>query len=109
MGKTATNLAIALGLITVVFAGYYVYTQSSQPALDFSENQQTLQNMLNNTKVFIERRQVLDKVSLNIGLFEDDRFQSLRSFTTPIQERPVGRPNPFARPSVANTSDVNSL
>lgn len=105
MGKNATNLAIALGLITVVFAAYYIYTQSSEPDLDFVENEQTLQNMLNNTRVFIERRQTLDKVTLDIGLFEDERFQSLRAYTTPIPERPIGRPNPFADTSTVAGPD----
>lgn len=96
MGKTATNLSIILGLITIVFAGYYLYTQKSTDSFSLDTNKQTMENMLNNTGVFIERRQVLDQVELNVALFEDARFRSLRSFTTPIQERPIGRPDPFA-------------
>lgn len=107
MGKNTTNLVTALGLITVVFAGYYLYTTNSQPALDFTENDQIQQNMLNNTRVFIERRQILDKVTLNINLFEDQRFNSLRSYTTPILERPIGRPNPFAEPNSAPQAELN--
>lgn len=107
MGKTATNLATALGLITVVFAGYYFYTQNSNSTSGFTENEQILQNMLNNTKVFIERRQILDKVALNVVIFEDERFNSLKSYTTPIEERPVGRPNPFAEPTGAVTQADN--
>lgn len=105
MGKTATNLAIVLGLITVAFAGYYMYTQqASTGALSFNDNQQTMQNMLNNTRVFIQHRQTLDNVKMDIGFFEDERFQSLRSFSTPIIEQPIGRPDPFA--PVAGTSQA---
>jgi len=96
MGKTATNLAIVLGLITVAFAGYYMYTQQASGTLTFDDNKQTMQNMLNNTRVFIQHRQTLDNVQMDIGFFEDERFQSLRSFSTPIVEQPIGRPDPFA-------------
>jgi len=97
MGKTITNLVIALGFITVAFAGYYVFVQQDESSLGFNSNEQTMQNMLNNTQVFISRRQALDRVKLNaaVGIFEDVQFRSLRSFSTPIQDRPVGRENPF--------------
>jgi len=95
MNKTTTNLILALGVITIAFAGYYFYTQQSS-GISFTQNDQTLQNMLNNTQVFIERRQTLDQVELDIGFFEDERFQSYRSYTTPIEERPVGRADPFS-------------
>lgn len=97
MGKIITNLVIILGFITVAFAGYYVFIQQNGSALEFSSNKQTMQNMLNNTQVFIARRQALDKIELATAarLFDDPRFRSLRSFSTPIKERPVGRDNPF--------------
>ena len=96
MGKTATNIAVVLGLITVAFAGYYMYTQKASTGLDFASNEQTMQAMLNNTHVFMEHRQTLDKVKLDIGFFEDERLLSLRSFSTPLEDHPIGRPNPFA-------------
>lgn len=106
MGKTATNLAIALGLITIAFAGYYMYTQSTTPLLNFkNDNEQVLQNMLQNTQVFIERSKTLDKVTLDISFFEDKRFRSLRSFTTPIPEKPIGRPDPFAETQATGPSN----
>lgn len=100
MSKTTQNLIVVLGLITIAFAGYYIYTQQSTSLVSFESNEQVMQNMLNNTRVFIERRQTLDQVQMDLSLFEDDRFESLRSFRTPIEERPVGRPDPFADPAV---------
>lgn len=100
MSKTTKNLVVVLGLITIVFAGYYLYTQQAPLFDDSSSNEQTMQNMLNNTRVFMQRRQTLDQVELDITFFEDPRFQSLRSFSTPIEERPVGRQDPFADPEV---------
>ena len=96
MGKTATNLSIILGLITVAFAGYYMYMQRASTTLDTGSSEQSLQIMLNNTKIFIEHRQKLDTVKFDTGLFEDPRFTSLRSFTAPIKDQPIGRPDPFA-------------
>jgi len=102
MGKTATNLSIVLGLVTVVFAGYYLYTQKDTASLGFSNEVPNMENVLNNTKVFIDRRQMLDQVGFNVDFFEDRRFLSLRSFTKPIQERPIGRPDPFADAEVGS-------
>jgi len=107
MGKIITNLVIVLGVITVAFAGYYVFIQQGESGLGFNSNEQTMQNMLNNTQVFITRRQALDRVDLNtaVGIFEDAQFRSLRSFSTPIQERPVGRENPFDTAALPNNTN----
>lgn len=99
MGKTATNIIVVLGLITVAFAGYYMYTSSGAAMLQLG-NAPIDQSMLNNTKIFIQHRQTLSQVQMDISLFEDERFLSLRDFSTPIVERPIGRPDPFADPAI---------
>lgn len=91
MGKTSVNISIVLLLATLAYVGYYFY---SQPASNIP-NTATLESMLANTHVFIERRQVLDEVNMDVSLLEDIRFRSLQSFTEPIVEQEVGRPNPF--------------
>lgn len=106
MGKTATNLSIILGLITIAFAGYYMYMQRDASVLSFDTNAQTMEDMLNNTQVFMERRQTLDTVKLDLQFFEDERLLSLRSFSAPITERPVGRPDPFADTRVSNSGGI---
>jgi len=106
MGKTATNIAIVLGLITIAFAGYYMYIQRSVNTLNFESNEQTMQNMLNNTHVFIEYRQTLNNIELDVNLFEDRGFTSLRSFTTPIKDHPVGRPDPFADLKIKTANSI---
>jgi len=110
MGKIITNLVVILGLITVAFAGYYIFIQQGEAALDFNSNDQTMQNMLNNTQVFIERRQALDRVNLTaaVSIFDDAQFRSLRSFSTPIQERPIGRNNPFDTALVPGNTNFDS-
>ncbi len=95
MSSSVKNFAIALGLITVAFAGYYMYTQKSATLLNTSPSDVSLQDMLANTQVFIERRQELNGFSLDLSLFEDERFLSLKSFSQPVTVQPVGRLNPF--------------
>ena len=109
MGKTATNLSIVLGLIAIAFAGYYMYTQKDASSLDFTTDQVTMENMLSNTRVFIERRQILDGVRLDVAFFENSKFRSLHSFSTPILERPIGRANPFAETLVTDTGGVTGI
>jgi hypothetical protein len=96
MGKKATNLTIVLGLITITFAGYYIYSLNSMPTLDFETNEQNIQNMINETSFFINYTEILSRTKLDITFFEDESFSSLRNFTTPIKEQPIGRPDPFA-------------
>lgn len=102
MGKSVKNFAIILGLLTVAFAGYYFYGQRAATT-DFTANEQTMQDMLNNTRVFIGYGQQLSRIRLDISFFEDERFLSLQSFDTPIQPRPIGRPDPFAEVSPGAT------
>jgi hypothetical protein len=102
MGNSAKNIAIILGIITIGAGGYWLYTQEVAATPEFNGNEVTMQNMLSRTQVFIERRQQLDQVELDISFFEDDRFQSLRSFTTPIVTQPVGRSNPFESVDVSD-------
>jgi hypothetical protein len=100
MSKTITNLIVMLGFITVVFGGYYLYTQhaatSSAPQVDAI----TKENMLKNTRAFIGYGETLERVDLKMEFLEDARFLSLRSYTTKIQESTPGRQNPFSEPSV---------
>lgn len=95
MSKTAKNLIVVLGLITVAFGGYFVFMQQSATTLSFDTNDAVVQNMQANSQLFIQRRQQLEKVELDISFFNDDRFVSLQSYTTPIVEQSVGRDNPF--------------
>ena len=108
MGKTAKNIAFILGLATVAFGGYYLYTQMESSS-SFSSNEQNMQNMLNNTRVFIERGNILNNMDLDLTILEDDSFDSLQSYTRPIQPQTVGsRPNPFSEAlSSSNTNLIS--
>jgi hypothetical protein len=96
MGKTVTNISIILGLLSVTFGAYYLFTQYSTTSIDTETNEQVMRDMLNNTRVYNQRSSTLNNISLDIGLFEDVKFTSLRKFTTPILEQEIGRKNPFS-------------
>lgn len=107
MSNTAKNLIVILALITVAFAGYFMFMQQSATTLRFSTNDQVLQNMLTNSQLFIERRQQLEQVTLDTEFFDDDRFRSLRSFDRQVIEQPIGRTDPFATVVPLATDNTN--
>lgn len=96
MGKAATNLAVILGIITIAFAGYYLYLSKEAVNIDGGGVLQTKEDMLRETQKFAQYSQTLNQIKLDKAIFEDDRFNSLRIFTTEIRESNVGRSDPFA-------------
>jgi hypothetical protein len=96
MTSTTKNLLIILALVTIAFGGYFVFVQNNSTTLDTGSSTQSFETMLLNTQVFIERRQELDGISLDLSIFENPKFTSLRSFTGDIKEIPLSRPDPFA-------------
>ena len=102
LNSMTKNIVIVLGALSIVFAGYYFYSQRESMVLNTQGNDVLLQNMLANTEVFIGRSQELDRINLDTSVFEDSYFRSLRSFSKPLKDTPVGRSNPFAE--VSNTS-----
>lgn len=104
MGKTTINIIGVLGVITTVFAGYYLYTQQSTGV----QEEQATADMLSKTQAFIGYGKTLSEVNLELSFFEDERFRSLKNHSTPVQERPVGRDNPFQEPAVGSASLSNN-
>jgi hypothetical protein len=101
MEGTVKNISIILIVITIAFGGYYLYVQMAATDLNASpEGQQMLQDMLARTQVFIERSQELDQIALDLSILEDERFRSLKVFSKPVKEQPVGRTDPFAEATV---------
>jgi hypothetical protein len=96
MSKTAKNLVIILGLITVAFGGYFMFMQQTATTLDFdAPDDAALQSMRTNSQLFIQRKRQLEQIVLDTNFFVDDRFVSLQSYDSPIIEQPNGRDNPF--------------
>ena len=113
MSKTGKNLIIVLGIVTVVFAGYYFFIQEASLVLRSTESDQQLQQMLNRTNQFVEHRRILDSINLDTTMLSASEFRSLRSFSADPSEFGVGRENPFAnvspeRPVSTNQQSVNT-
>jgi hypothetical protein len=89
------NLILILGVLVIGAAGVYLFTKRDATQELFTAGVPVSEEVLANTQVFMERRAVLESLAIDRSLFSDPRFTSLRSFETPIMERPVGRPNPF--------------
>ena len=107
MTPLAKNLLIVLGVFTVGYGGYFLYTQRSGTVLDSgNENEAVYINMLATTEVFIIRSQELSKINLDTSVLDDARFRSLKRFTKDVEDQPTGRPNPFA--DVETSSFINT-
>lgn len=89
------------------FAGYYMYIEQSATVLTVDSGDVTMDMMLENTRVFMEYGQTLEQTTLDLSLLEDERFQSLRSFSTPLVEVNQGRPDPFAEVGTTVSPNTN--
>lgn len=96
MNSTLRNLLIILGLLTIGYGAYYLYSTrtSTTPSDRLSDTE--LQMMLTRTQAFIERRRELDQMEMDVNFLADPRFRSLESNTEPLTEVTPGRENPFA-------------
>lgn len=93
MSNATKNITVILGILTIAFAGYYFYAQT---ATTDTASDADLQQMLANTAVFIDRSQELDAMSFDTTVFQNERFRTLQTFTSPVESQPIGRSNPFA-------------
>ena len=96
MTSTLKNGLIILGLLTIGYAAYYFYTARESTTLDSGISDSEFQNMLLRTQAFIQLRQELNQMQIDVSFFEDTRFRSLQSFEEPLIEVEPGRANPFA-------------
>lgn len=102
MSPAIKNISTILVAASLAFLGYYLYKQNQNAGLSYGDGSYSTEQMLNNTQVFIERRALLEKVTLNTDIFIDPVFESLKSYRSPEVVVPVGRDNPFARDTGAS-------
>ena len=95
MTNTLKNLLIILAVITVGYGAYYVYSMRSSTAVGETTDAE-YQAMLARTQAFIARKQELDRMQLDFSVFEDPAFNTLQSYTQPVDPVQAGRSNPFA-------------
>jgi len=88
------NFLYILILLVLIGVGVFVYTQRDSQLLSGAEITAS-ESVLSITSRYINRRAILDGLQIDAELFSDARFTSLRSFSKPVKERPIGRDNPF--------------
>jgi hypothetical protein len=97
MDSSLKNIVVLLIIITIGFAGYYMFVQTNvTESTDTTDNTYLKEDMYNNTQLFIEYRTKLNSVVINDLVFENPLFNSYHNFTQPINTQNVSRSNPFA-------------
>lgn len=96
MNKSLTNIIVLVGIIITAVAGYFLFTQDAMQFSTTSNSDQQLQQLLLSSQLFVERSRTLSTIAIDTTLFEDPVFNSLKSYSPPPNEFPVGRTNPFA-------------
>jgi hypothetical protein len=95
MTETLKNLLILAIFVVLVGLGYYLFTQRDSSVLSFVSTADVSPELLAQTSVFIEHRAELEALTLDMSLFTNPAFTSLRSYSSAIPEQTVGRTNIF--------------
>jgi hypothetical protein len=88
------NIVTILVLATVAFLGYYLFLQKDQTTLSL-EGGATSQQLFVDVQKYIERRNILNAVTMDTTIFNDERFRSLKGYPTEVEPKTKGRTNPF--------------
>ena len=96
MSKILKNTLIALSVLILLIIGYYMILQRGSMTLSLGNGSANVSEQLfSQTEVFIERRRKLESLSLDLSIFNDPSFISLVSYTTAIEDQPVGKSDIF--------------
>jgi hypothetical protein len=96
MNKSLTNIIVLNGIVITSVAGYVLFSQNSVPLLTSNTADPQLQQLFTSSQLFVERSQTLSEIDMDISIFEDEVFNSLKSYSLPPNEFEYGRLNPFA-------------
>ncbi len=99
------KLILGVGAIGLLYLGYTLFMQGDQFALDAGATNPMADAVLLKTQVFIERRSQLDQVTIDGGLFADERFTSLRSYTAALSNQELGKSSLFDVPNEPASGD----
>lgn len=95
MSQGIKNIVALLVIAIVAAIGYFLFVQSDNSALSLDGYTEMSGQLLSKTQVFIERRQRLESLQLDLGIFTDNRFVSLQNFSTETPEQITGKTNIF--------------
>ncbi len=99
MSSTLKNGLVFLFVLVLIALGYFMIIQRNAGTLSFTSVSAVSGDLLLSTQIFIDRRAELEARTLDLTLFTDERFTSLRTYATPIPDQLVGRTNLFDAPT----------
>jgi len=104
MAQSIQKFALIIGALVLAVLGYFVFVQGDDYALSPDAGSPLSDLVLAKTQAFIAHRAALDTVTISSEIFSDPRFNTLRSFTPPLEEQPIGRDNLFIQGVGTDTS-----
>lgn len=94
MKSLLKNLLIFSVIAAVLYFGYNTFFADDGLMLDTGSSNSEGEQL---TREFVVRLGELEQINFSRELFEDPRFRSLISFSTPPESVSAGRSNPFSR------------
>lgn len=99
MSQTLKNILVFTLFFILVLAGYYLYANRDSNTLLPNMTEGSTDDLLAKTEIFISRRADLESRTMDVSLFKNERFISLRSYRTEVPTQAVGRSNVFDTPA----------
>ena len=96
MSDTVKNILFGVMFLSVLGFAYYLYTQQGMAVLNINKDDDVTFKLNAETASFIASLNTLERVNLQVDLFDDPRFNRLRSYQTPVPELNTGRSDPFS-------------
>jgi hypothetical protein len=100
------NIFVVVALAAVAF---FVYSMMSgdDAGSDLGTNSAVREELIAKTQSFIERSAQLQQINIDPSLFMDSTFTSLRSFSTPVPNQPLGRTDLFGEQAEIGESVIS--
>jgi len=74
MSKSTTNLIVILGIISIVFGGYFLFSQSTVDPLVSQRSKQQLDQLVASSQLFVQRSRALSAIELDLSILEYSTF-----------------------------------
>jgi hypothetical protein len=95
MTQTLKNIFALALLAGVAILGYFMFIQKDATSLFVTEDSVIANDLLVQASSFIEKRQKIDSLSLDIQILTNEKFSSLTTYTKPVSDQPVGKETLF--------------
>lgn len=102
------NIVMLAVLAVVLYIGYQMFIAGNSNNLDIGGSATAQGALIEKTQEFMNRRAMLTSVILDVDFLKDNRFTSLRSFSTAVPEQSVGRVSIFDKPLSIESSKVTN-